>query len=269
MAERDTQRFWWRRALAPMHESRTNVGQVERVVSAAGGAVLLGAGLSRKLSVWPLLTALGALGLLRGATGHSRVYELAGVSSAPLEQGSGIGIDENVTISCSARELYDRWTDLRQLPRYLRYVKSVTETVPGVTHWMVEAPNGRMLEWDAEIIEKRPGELIAWHTVRCSAIEHTGSVHFREVPGRGTEMQLKLRFVPPGGAAGFALARLLQRLEARGIAEELRRFKSITEAGEAPTTEGQPSGRERMRRPVIATAPSTDGMGVSGYVREV
>jgi uncharacterized membrane protein len=61
------------------------------------------------------------------------------------------------------------------------------------------------------------------------------TVRFRELPdGRGTEVRLRLEYVPPGGAAGVALAKLLKTLTIGQFREDLRRFKQIIEAGETP-----------------------------------
>ncbi len=248
-------RVWWRRSEAAERAGAVNVGDAERLASAALGALLIALGLRRRGAAGAALGALGGLAAARAATGHSRVYEATGVSSAPLERGAGVGIDESVTVAAPVSEVYGPWAEPVRLPRYLRFVRSVDEVAPGVTHWVVEVA-GQPLEWDAEVIEQRENEVVAWRTLPGSQVGQSGSVHFREVAGRGTEVRLRLRFVPPA-AAGFAAARLLRRLEDRDVAEELRRFKSIVEAGEAPTTEGQPSagpgGRERP--PLVATAP--------------
>lgn len=253
-------RFWWRRALAPTRAGRSNLGRTERIVSAAVGGGLLAAATRQRGPARAVLGILGVLGVSRAATGHSRVYEAVGVSSSDLAHGAGVSIDENVTINAPVAEVYDRWADVTQLPRYMGYLESVTEVAPGITTWVVNLPRGRDLTFDAEIIDQKRNEVVAWHTIPGARIEHSGSVRFHEVPGRGTELQLKLRFVPPAGTAGFAAARLFRKLEERGIAEELRRFKSVVEAGEAPTNEG-PSGRQRLREtpPVVATAPVSVG----------
>jgi uncharacterized membrane protein len=263
------ERLWWRRSMPPLHPGRVNVGGVERLVSAVAGAGLIALGAVRRGPPRPLLIGLGALGVARGATGHSRLYQAAQVSSADLEHGAGVTIRESIVIAAPVSAVYAAWSDVTHLPAYLRFVREVVPLTEGVTHWVVALPaGGRTLEWDAEVIEQRPNEAVAWHTMPDSDVEHAGSVRFREIPGRGTELQVKLRFAPPLGAAGFAIARMLQRLEERGVNEELRRFKAVIETGEAPSTEGQPAGRPSAReRITVATAPVTVG-GDRLHVRE-
>ena len=59
---------------------------------------------------------------------------------------------------------------------------------------------------------------------------------------------LRLRFDPPGGVLGDAPVELLGHkplnLAADGV---LRRFKSLVETGEIPTTERQPAARADTR----------------------
>ncbi len=59
-----------------------NVGQAERYISILGGAALAVAGLSRRNLPGLLLAAVGGLFMMRGVSGHCRLYESIGVSTA-------------------------------------------------------------------------------------------------------------------------------------------------------------------------------------------
>jgi len=48
-------------------------------------------------------------------------------------------------------------------------------------------------EWDAEIINDKPYELIAWRTVG-SRVDHAGSVHFDARPEGGTMLRVSLQY---------------------------------------------------------------------------
>ena len=63
--------------------------------------------------------------------------------------------------------------------------------------------------WDAEIINDKPNELIAWRSVEGAEIDNAGSVRFRPAPGgRGTEVTVELNYEPPAGLVGATIARL-------------------------------------------------------------
>ena len=101
------------------------------------------------------------------------------------------------------------------------------------SRWTAKAPAGQTVEWDAEITQDLPGEMIAWCSVAGSTVDHQGSVRFRSASGnRGTIVEVMLRYNPPGGRIGAAVAKLFHREPSQQIKEDLRRFKSLMEAGE-------------------------------------
>ena len=110
------------------------------------------------------------------------------------------------------------------------------------SHWVAKAPLETTVEWDAEIITEREGSLIGWRSLEGSEVDTAGSVHFTPAPaGRGTEVRVVLKYDPPAGKVGAAVARMFGAAPEQEIEEDLRRFKQIMEAGEAPTTLGQPA----------------------------
>jgi uncharacterized membrane protein len=117
-------------------------------------------------------------------------------------------------------------------------------TGEGRSHWVAKAPAGTTVEWDAEVYNEKENEMIAWRSLEGSQVDNAGSVHFTPAPGgRGTQVRVVLKYDPPAGVIGAAVARLFGESPAQQIDEDLRRFKQLMEAGEVATTTGQPSGR--------------------------
>jgi uncharacterized membrane protein len=115
------------------------------------------------------------------------------------------------------------------------------------SHWVAKGPAGRKVEWDAEIVNEVPNELIGWRTTDHADVVSAGSVRFKpSAGGRGTEVRVRLQYEPPAGKLGASVAWLLGHEPSQTIQEDLRKFKSLMEAGEAPTTEGQPRGRQSI-----------------------
>lgn len=157
----------------------------------------------------------------------------------PTDPGT---VERSLTVGRSADELYRVWRDPQTLPRLMADFAEVTVLDDTRAHWRVPAPLGRCLEWDAQTVEERPGELVRWQSVAGLAGE--GAVRFRPAPGdRGTEVTLHLHFDPPGGALGNGIAKALGGLPKAAVAKALRRFKSLAETGEIPTTRPQPAAR--------------------------
>jgi uncharacterized membrane protein len=252
-------RYWWRRTHPDERGGAVNVGRPERIASDILGAGIVLAAFNRR-GWWRAATVAGGLLLLRGLTGRSAVYRLLRVSSADLGHGAGVRAEAVVTVNAPVPRVYDFWRDLTNLPKVMRHLRAVDPVGHGLSHWVAEAPGGRTLEWDAEIIDQRENEVIAWRSTPGGDLEHAGSVRFREAPGgRGTEVHVNLRYVPKGGTFGFLTARALSSVTDQRLAEELRHFKSFLETGEVVTTEGQTSGRETHERPVPVTATSLGG----------
>ena len=158
-------------------------------------------------------------------------------------------VERSITIGRNADELRQRWRDPRTLPQIMAGLATVHASGDGHTHWKVEGPLGRRYEWDSEAVDDRPGKGFGWRSLPGAAVVNEGSVRFRPAPAdRGTVATLHFSFDPPGGALGDVALGLLGTmpldLAADGV---LRRFKSLVETGEIPTTERQPAARADTR----------------------
>ncbi len=236
--------------------SDVNVADVERWASALGGAALAAFGVKQLKERSPAGAALAAAGtalMYRGATGHCPVYSAAGINTADahddtrehLAGARGVNVDEVVTINKPAAELYRFWRNFEQLPRFMDDLVSVRQLDQRRSHWIAKGPAGKRVEWDAEIINEIPDELIGWRTLDGADVISAGSVRFVPGPtGRGSQVHVRLQYDPPGGKLGAAVAWMFGKEPSQAIREDLRRFKQLMEAGEIPTTAGQPRGGE-------------------------
>ena len=231
--------------LTPGEEQHTNVGELERWASALGGGALAAYGLDRlvKRSMPAGLAAalVGGALLYRGVTGYCPGYGSMGVSTAE-RQVARLRIRGAYTIKRPAEELYQFWRNLENLPHFMQHLEAVQVLDDRRSRWRLQLPLGfGELQWEAVITEDQPGRLLAWHSVPEAMVETAGHLQFREAPeGRGTELHAVLEYRPPAGAAGATLAGLANPLFSQLVREDLRRFKNLMEAGEIPTTSGQP-----------------------------
>lgn len=67
-------------------------------------------------------------------------------------------------------------------------------------------------------------------------------------------MHVLMEYAPPAGVLSTLAARLWGEEPGQQIKHDLRRFKAILEADEAPTVEGQPRGRPETRK--LQTPPT-------------
>jgi len=229
--------------------SGVNVAGVERWASAIGGAALTAYALKQLKDRSPAAAMLAAAGtalIYRGATlGNHRTARRD--TKHALGGSRGVNVEESFTINRRPDELYTFWRRFEQLPAFMDHLVSVTPFDDRRSHWVAKAPGGRTVEWDAEIINEIPNELIGWRTVDGADVVSAGSVHFKPAPGhRGTEVRVRLQYAPPGGKLGASIAWLLGHEPSQTIKEDLRRFKQLIEAGEVATIEGQPRGRRSI-----------------------
>ena len=235
----------------PGNGTTKNVGGGERVASALGGGTLAAIGLSRGGLGGLAMALFGGALLQRGLTGNCMAYGALGLNTARskdgrpirISAGRGVKLTQSITIFKDPAELYTFWRNFRNLPRVMRHLQAVEIKSDNQSHWIASAPFGKTVEWDAEIYTERENELIGWRSLAGSQVDTAGSVQFRKAPGdRGTEVTVTLKYDPPAGKLGAAMAAIFGESADHQVKEDLRRFKQMMEAGEAPTTEGQPRG---------------------------
>lgn len=225
-------------------EQSANVDDVERWVSGISGAALALYGVRRRGVDGAALAVLGAALLYRSITGRSLLYQALDLRLVRTTSGrQRIEVVKTMTINRSPDELYRFWRHFENLPTVMRHLESVTVQDDQRSHWVVKGPGGKRLEWDAEVVNDKPGQLIAWQSCEGADVDHWGVVRFVPAPGgRGTHVTVELEYEPIGGTFGVTVAKLFGEEPAQQIGEDLRRFKQFMETGEIPTTEGQPRG---------------------------
>ncbi len=146
--------------------------------------------------------------------------------SIPYQEG--IRVDETIHIKRAVADVYNAWRDLQRLPQIMRHLKSVTPTSGNRSHWVAQEFGGHAVEWDAEIITDKPGELIGWRSLPDSPVATAGSVSF--TPTReGTDLKVALQYDPPGGIVGKGIAKLFGSSIADDIREDLHQFRAAME----------------------------------------
>jgi len=160
-------------------------------------------------------------------------------------------IKRSATVNRGRDEVYAFWRDYRNLARFMPDLISVEDRGNGTSHWIARGPAGKHVEWDATTTADEPNERIAWQSAADAEVKNAGDVRFRDAPaGRGTEVTVAMSYDPPLGAVGRVVAKVFGEEPDQQVRDTLRSLKQLLEAGELPTTEGQPSGRvpEEERR---------------------
>jgi len=241
--------------------SSVNVGGIERLACAITGGALAAYGLRRRSAGGLILTLAGAALLHRGGTGHCNTYQALGITTANTTEhetdvARDVHVEKSIIIDKSPEELYTFWRDFENLPRFMGHLESVNSVGFNRWHWVAKGPVGTRPEWDAEIYNEKPNELIAWRSLD-GTVTNAGSVHFEPAPGeRGTQVKVVLNYNAPGGKISALIAKLFGQEPGQMIEEDLRRLKQILETGEIARVEGQPSGREAVKSPAENDSPN-------------
>jgi uncharacterized membrane protein len=208
---------------------RVNVGRLERLASILGGAALVAFGLRRRSRAGLSLAATGATLVLRGVSGWCGLYRALGIDRAGAEEGTrgnlGVKVERAMVFDEPPEKLYAFWRDFRSLPTIMPNVEAVAVYPDGRSHWVAKGPAGTTIEWDAEVINDKANELIAWRTVPGARVEHAGSVRFEPQPGGGTLVRVSLQYDPPGGELAHMVTALFGADPGQRIEEDLTRLK--------------------------------------------
>lgn len=177
----------------------------------------------------------------------------------------------SVTINKPPMEVYEFYRRFDQLPQFMNYLVAVEQHADRRSTWTARLPIGGTVRWEAEIVEDRPGQLLAWRSVEGSQIQTSGRVTFTRAPGRDmTEVRVEMQLGVLGRGPSLELARLFARPQVRG---DLRRFKQVLETGEVLRSDAsvhrlphpaQPPLRVDFPAPrVLVENPPTAAKGVS------
>jgi uncharacterized membrane protein len=191
---------------------------------------------------------LGSIGAVAGIT-VADVVAAVRFSRSPdlVMEDQTMELRASATIRRPREEVYRFWHELQNLPRFMAHLESVQMNRDGRSHWRAKAPLGTV-EWDAEVVQDRPAELIAWRSLPGADVDNSGVVRFMTAPGdRGTEVHLEMRYDIPAGRLGEIVAKLFGEEPHQQVKDDLRRFKQVMETGEVVRSDGTPEGTSSRR----------------------
>ncbi len=214
--------------------------KARRLATIIGGSVLTLYGLRRRSFDGLLLAIIGGGFIYNGATqslklrdveGHLPIIR-GGGANISVPYGKGYKFEESIVVDKPADELYRYWRNLENLPRIMRHLESVEWLDEKRTRWVARGPAGIRVAWDGEIVNEEENKLIGWRSLPGSAVEHAGSVHFESLPDGQTRIHVILRYIPPAGSLGMAIATMFGKTPEQQIREDLCNFKHMMETGE-------------------------------------
>ena len=121
-------------------------------------------------------------------------------------------VEKSVEVACPVRVVYNQWTQFEEFPRFMAGVKEVKQLDDTHVHWHAEIW-GKDKEWDSEITEQVPDQVISWRSV--SGAPNSGSVRFEPVSHDRTRVRLTMEYDPEGAVekTGDALGVFSSRVQ--------------------------------------------------------
>jgi uncharacterized membrane protein len=137
-------------------------------------------------------------------------------------------VTRTIIVKAPLTEVYDIWANFENFPHFMKYIKSVRKTGDGLSHWVMEGPLGKEIEWDAETTRLDQNQRIAWNSRAGGDVTTSGQVTFKDLPQGQTEIAVTLQYVPPAGALGEVVAKIFKD-PADQLDEDLKNFKAYVE----------------------------------------
>jgi uncharacterized membrane protein len=135
-------------------------------------------------------------------------------------------ITKTIEIELPISTVYNQWTQFEEFPKFMENIRTVKQITDKKLHWEATIA-GKDIEWDAEIYEQRPNEIIAWRSTNGAM--NVGSVHFIPLKDERTLIELKITFTPDSimENLGDAFGLVSKRVEG-----DLVRFKQFIESNQ-------------------------------------
>lgn len=124
---------------------------------------------------------------------------------------------------------YNQYTQFESFPEFMEGVTEVRQLDPKRLHWKADI-GGQHREWEAEIVEQVPDQMIAWRSITGKM--NNGRVTFLPLGAALCEITVQVEYDPEGlvETVGDKLGFVERRVEG-----DLERFKKFVEARGAET----------------------------------
>ncbi|MBD1897676.1 SRPBCC family protein [Coleofasciculus sp. FACHB-129] len=120
-------------------------------------------------------------------------------------------------------EVWKLWSDLEQMPRWMKWIDSVTvqDNDPTLSRWKL-ATGGLEFTWLARIVKKVPNQIIQWESV--GGLPNRGAIRFYDRHGSSI-VKLTVAYAIPGWLGRLMDNLFLGRVVESTIQADLDRFR--------------------------------------------
>jgi uncharacterized membrane protein len=145
------------------------------------------------------------------------------LKGTPIGRGASM-IEVSCEVDVPVQTAYNQWTQFEEFPRFMHNVHEVRQLDDEHLHWRASV-GGKEKEWDAEIVEQLPDQVIAWRST--SGPMNAGHASFEKLAEGRTRIVLRMTYAPESLDEKLGDALGVMRFEAQ---RNLRKFKELIEA---------------------------------------
>src|ERR671917_2700453 len=128
-------------------------------------------------------------------------------------------VDVDVPVSTA----YNQWTQFESFSQFMDGVERITQESDTRNHWVVKV-GGVTREFDTEIVEQTPDQVISWRSVGGDTGGHSGRVTFESLGASSTRVNITLGWEPEGLVEKAGAALNFDQRQVDKSAEEFKRF---------------------------------------------
>ncbi len=135
-------------------------------------------------------------------------------------------VSSSVEVDVPVSVAYNQWTQFESFPQFMDGVESITQGTDTANHWKVKV-GGVEREFDTQITEQTPDQVIAWRSTGGDTGGHSGRVVFTPLSADRTKVDIELGWEPEGlvEKAGAALG-----FDERQVEKSARDFRTFIES---------------------------------------
>jgi len=141
--------------------------------------------------------------------------------------------ESTLDINAPASRCYERWHQFDRFPGFMKNIRSVIRQGENQWHWIINAPFGQNIQWNAQIDSDERNHSISWHTVPPSDLNMQGTIRFDAVAPNQTRLRCFIQYEIPNGGLKEMLAHITHTAQ-RMVEDELLNFKHWVEGTTVP-----------------------------------
>ncbi len=132
-------------------------------------------------------------------------------------------VEKSVEVDVPVSTAYNQWTQFESFPEFMDGVESITQEGDTQTHWVVKV-GGVRREFDTEIVQQTPDQIVSWRSTGGDTEGHTGRVTFEPLGPTTTRVNIELGWQPDGLTEKVGAALNFDQRQVDKSADDFKQF---------------------------------------------